>query len=95
MTKETDSVDGPLHYLVNPDGSKRKYEPADVIDDWNLSNDHYLANAVEYICRSQQKQNFLQDLNKAIWNLRRRVALEERRIKEFAERPVEDMTDEE
>lgn len=89
MTKETDSVDGPSHYLVNPDGSRRKYEPADVIDDWNLSNDHYLANAIEYICRSQQKQNFLQDLNKAIWNLRRRVALEQDRINEFADRPTD------
>jgi len=89
MTKETDSVDGPSHYLVNPDGSRRKFEPADVIDDWNLSNDHYLANAIEYICRSQQKQNFLQDLNKAIWNLRRRVALEQDRINEFADRPTD------
>lgn len=86
MMTDTDAVEGPLHYLVNPDGSRRQFEPADVIDDWNLSNDHYLANAIEYICRAQQKQNFLQDLSKAIWNLRRRVALEERRTKEFADR---------
>ena len=87
---DSDPVKGPLHYLFNPDGSRRKYEPADVIDDWGLSSDHYLANAVEYVCRAQGKQNFVQDVRKAIWNLERRLALEESRLTEFNERTRED-----
>jgi len=87
---DPDPVKGPVHYLFNTDGTQRKYEPANVIDDWGLNSDHYLANAIEYIARSQTKNAFLQDLHKAMWNLKRRIELEERRISEFKNRPVSD-----
>ena len=91
---DADPVHGPLHYLFNPDGSRRKFEPADVIDDWGLSSDHYLANAVEYVCRAHGKQNFVQDVRKAIWNLERRLEVEERRLAEFSERSIRDVDEE-
>ena len=87
---DADPVEGPVHYLYNTDGSRRKFEPADVIDDWGLAEDHYLANAVEYIARSQSKNAFLEDLGKALWNLKRRIRNEERRVQDFQNRPMLD-----
>ena len=87
---DADPVKGPVHYLFNADGSRRQYEPAKVIEDWGLDSDHYLANAIEYVCRSHGKQNFIQDIRKAIWNLERRLQLEEKRLHEFQNRPKED-----
>ena len=94
MPPDSDPVAGPIHYLFNADGSRRKFEPREVLEDWGLDSDHYLACAVEYICRSHGKQNFIQDIRKAIWNLERRLELEERRLDEFRNRPTPELDDE-
>lgn len=57
---ETNSIDHPSHYA---DG--RKYEPIDVITDWNLNFN--LGNAVKYISRAGRKDpdKLIEDLKKA------------------------------
>lgn len=61
-----DAINHPKHYVEG-----RKYEPADVIDDWQL--DFVLGNAVKYISRAGRKGNTLEDLEKAKWYLQRRI----------------------
>lgn len=58
--KESDEISKPSHYCEG-----RKYEPKDVIRDWNL--DFNLGNVVKYISRNGRKQNesSLKDLQKA------------------------------
>ena len=51
-------VEHPSHYA---DG--RKYEPINVICDWNL--DFCLGNVVKYISRAGRKENEIEDLKKA------------------------------
>lgn len=53
-----DVVKSPSHYC---DG--RKYEPKDVIRDWELNFN--LGNSVKYIARAGRKDDILQDLRKA------------------------------
>lgn len=48
----------PSHYV---DG--RKYEPKDVIRDWNLNFN--LGSAVKYISKAGRKDDIIQDLKKA------------------------------
>ena len=55
---QTDNVRHPSHYV---DG--RKYEPKDVIRDWNLNFN--LGSAVKYISRAGRKDDIIQDLKKA------------------------------
>ena len=55
-----EKVNHPSHYA---DG--RKYEPIDVIEDWNLG--FSLGNAVKYISRAGRKDNAIEDLEKAIF----------------------------
>ena len=56
-------VDHPKHYNVG------QYEVIEVIEDWGLGfND---GNAVKYIARHAHKQNSIEDLEKAIWYLKR------------------------
>mgnify|MGYP006403608539 FL=1 len=65
--KQKEMVDHPTHY--KPEGSK--YEAIDVIEDWDLGfND---GNAVKYICRHRFKGSPVQDLEKAIWYLKRHL----------------------
>lgn len=52
------AISRPLHYV---DG--RKYEPKDVIRDWNLNFN--LGSAVKYISRAGRKDDIIQDLKKA------------------------------
>lgn len=52
------AVDHPSHYAAG-----RKYEPIDVIQDWNL--DFCLGNVVKYISRAGRKIDELEDLKKA------------------------------
>lgn len=55
---QTDNINHPSHYV---DG--RKYEPKDVIRDWNLNFN--LGSAVKYISRAGRKDDIIQDLKKA------------------------------
>ena len=59
-------VNHPPHYTMG------KIEVIDAIEDWNL--DHHRASAVAYIVRSPHKGTEVQDLEKAIWYLQRKVA---------------------
>ena len=52
------AISHPSHYV---DG--RKYEPKDVIRDWNLNFN--LGSAVKYISRAGRKDDIIQDLKKA------------------------------
>lgn len=61
-----DSVNRPSHYTEG-----RKYEPIDVIEDWEL--DFHLGNALKYISRAGRKEDAIQDLKKARWYIERRI----------------------
>lgn len=52
-----EEVNHPNHYTHG------KYEPIEVIADWNLSFN--LGNVINYIARCEYKENKLQDLKKA------------------------------
>lgn len=54
-----DMVKSPAHYC-----SGRKYEPKDVIRDWQLNFN--LGSAVKYISRAGRKEDIILDLKKAI-----------------------------
>lgn len=54
-----DKVLNPSHYVEG-----RKYEPKDVIRDWDLNFN--LGNAVKYISRAGRKIDKIEDLEKAI-----------------------------
>jgi len=56
------AVDHPAHYAEG-----RKYEPIDVILDWDLN--FPLGNTVKYISRAGRKVDALEDLKKAAWYL--------------------------
>lgn len=53
-----DAVSKPSHYTEG-----RKYEPKDVIRDWDLNFN--LGNAVKYVARAGRKDDIIQDLKKA------------------------------
>lgn len=53
-----EAVNHPSHYAFG-----RKYEPIDVIRDWDLNFN--LGNTVKYISRAGRKDNIIQDLKKA------------------------------
>lgn len=69
-----DSVNRPKHYTEG-----RKFEPIEVIEDWNLG--FCMGNALKYISRSgrktsgtlSDKEKEIEDLNKAIWYINRRI----------------------
>lgn len=62
----TNEVDHPPHYCHG-----RKFEPIDVIEDWDLG--YHLGNAVKYISRAGRKDDELVDLKKAIFYIKRRI----------------------
>lgn len=66
MEVEFDPVNKPAHYAEG-----RKFEPIDVIEDWELN--FHLANALKYISRCGRKDSVVQDARKAIWYLERYV----------------------
>ena len=70
-----DPVSNPSHYTYG-----RKYEPLDVVEDWGL--DFHLGNVLKYISRAGRKDSMVQDLNKAMYYLSRRVDMEERKGKQ-------------
>ena len=55
---EYDVVKNPSHYTAG-----RKFEPKDVIRDWQLNFN--LGNAVKYLSRAGHKDDIIQDLKKA------------------------------
>ena len=55
--EEESMVKRPSHYTAG-----RKYEPIDVIEDWDLG--FSLGNVVKYISRAGRKNDALEDLNK-------------------------------
>jgi len=61
-----DKINHPHHYCHG-----RKYEPIEVIDDWNLGFN--LGNAVKYLSRAGRKENALEDLKKAAWYIDREI----------------------
>ena len=67
-TKETiksDAVDHPSHYCG------KKYEVIDLIDDFGLNFNK--GNALKYLLRAGHKDDYVQDLKKAIWYLNREI----------------------
>ncbi len=63
MTKE--AVNHPQHYQGN------KFEVIDIIEDFKLN--FALGNAVKYILRAGKKNDYSEDLKKAIWYLQREI----------------------
>jgi hypothetical protein len=61
-----DPVHHPAHY------TKGRYEPIDVIEDWQLG--FCTGNALKYIARAAHKGTELTDLEKARWYLDRAIA---------------------
>lgn len=61
----TEKINHPKHYQGN------RFEAIDIIEDYFPCNDFHLANAIKYILRSKKKDNFEEDIRKAIWYLRR------------------------
>ncbi len=60
-----DKINHPEHYNWG------KFEVIDVIEDWYLG--FHLGNAVKYIARAKHKNNFEEDIKKAIWYLNRKI----------------------
>jgi len=65
--EDCDPVHRPAHY------TQGQIECADFIDDQQLP--HHEASAVEYIVRARFKGKEVQDLQKAVWHLNRRIQL--------------------
>ena len=63
--EKEDLIHKPLHYTYS------KYEPIDVIKEWNLDFD--LGKVVKYIARCEHKGNKLLDLNKALEYLQHEI----------------------
>lgn len=61
--KQEKAANHPKHYNVG------RIEVIDAIEDWQLG--FHLGNAVKYISRSSYKGDEVQDIEKAIWYLRR------------------------
>ena len=59
-----DKINKPEHYAKG-----RKFEPIDVIEDWKLG--YHLGNALKYISRVGRKNDEEEDVNKAIYYLKR------------------------
>ena len=66
---KSDSVDHPSHY------NSGKIEVIEAIEDWKL--DFHLGNAVKYVARAGKKnpEKTIEDLEKAIWYINRKVVL--------------------
>lgn len=62
-----EAIDHPDHYAEG-----RKYEPIEVIEDWQLG--FCLGNALKYISRAGRKTDDIEDLKKAIWYIDRHIS---------------------
>lgn len=61
-----DKVNHPSHY-----GGDTTYEAIKVIEAWGL--DFHLGNVVKYIGRAGKKGDSVEDLEKALWYLQRKI----------------------
>ena len=61
-----DKVNHPSHYQGN------KFEVIDIIEDYKLG--FSLGNAIKYILRAGKKNDYKEDLQKAIWYLQREIS---------------------
>lgn len=78
-THESDLIKRPSHYTAG-----RKYEPKDVIRDWELNFN--LGSAVKYVSRAGRKGDKIEDLEKARQFLDFEIeALKEERKQPYAE----------
>lgn len=68
---DDDPVNHPSHYTTG------EYETIDIIEDWDL--DYHVGNAVKYLSRAGKKdpKKYIEDLQKAVWYLERKIMLEE------------------
>ena len=79
-----DNIKHPSHYCEG-----RKYEPKDVIRNWQLNFN--LGSAVKYISRAGRKDDIIQDLKKAQQFIQFEIeALEEERLIDNIEREREE-----
>lgn len=69
LSMTVDNVNHPPHYNYG------KFEVIEFIEDQQLG--YHLGNALKYICRAGRKDEskFVEDLEKAIWYIRRRIEL--------------------
>ena len=63
--EEADPVNKPEHYQYS------SIQPIDVIDAWEL--DFYLGSVIKYLSRYQRKGKPLEDLEKALWFLTKKI----------------------
>lgn len=72
--KKTDSTQKNKEWVKHPEhygGKKNPYEAIKVIEAWNLGFN--LGNTVKYVSRAGKKDDKLQELEKALWYLRREI----------------------
>jgi len=62
-----EKVNHPAHY------NKGKYEVIKVIEDWDLG--FHLGNVIKYVARAEHKDNNVEDLEKALWYLNRKIQI--------------------
>lgn len=67
MAKKIEFVDHPRHYQA----TDPTYETINVIEAWDL--DFCLGNAVKYISRAGKKNDAVEDLEKAVWYINRKI----------------------
>lgn len=72
-SKKYDDVDNPKHYIEG-----RKFEPAWVINDWNLDWD--IGTCVKYLSRLGRKDVKSKDIKKAFWYIVHEIALKHKDI---------------
>ena len=63
--EDKELVNHPTHYKGN------KFEAIDIIEDYSLN--FCLGNAIKYILRSGRKGDRIEDIEKAIWYLKREI----------------------
>ena len=68
---EEEKVNHPKHYNMG------KFEVIDIIEDLELG--FHLGNAVKYIARAKHKGKYKEDLEKAIWYIKRKIELIEKK----------------
>jgi hypothetical protein len=71
MSDNKEMVNHPNHY----GGKENIYEVVKVCEAWGLDKDAYIFNVVKYVARAGKKDTDkeLQDLEKALWYLKRRI----------------------
>lgn len=81
MSGNKEMVHHPEHY----GGKENVYEVVKVAEAWGLDKDAYLFNVIKYVGRSGKKEGNppIQDLEKALWYLNRRIEVLKRKSNEL------------